>query len=279
MIIESSDQVPRTTLLKRFPVPRDFNVPQHSRIGRGKTWPAPAGAQRIKSFEVYRYDPDSDANPRLDTFNVDLDDCGPMTLDALLWIKNKVDPTLTLRRSCREGVCGSCAMTMDGTNWLACTRFISDLTTSPTIYPLANLPVIKDLVSDTTHAFAQYAVIQPWLKARTAPPDRERLQSPGERARLDGYYECILCFCCTSGCPSHWWNGDRFLGPAILLQAWRWLADSRDEGRDERLDALEDPFRLYRCHTILNCTRTCPKHLNPGKAIAEIKRLMLERHA
>jgi succinate dehydrogenase / fumarate reductase iron-sulfur subunit len=283
MIIESSGQVPRRTLLKRFPVPRDLGVSPASRVGPGKTWSAPVGAVRVKAFQVYRYDPDAaagaGANPRMDTFEVDLDDCGPMALDALLWIKNKVDPTLTLRRSCREGVCGSCAMTMDGTNWLACTRFISDLAESPTIYPLASFPVIKDLVSDTSHAFAQYAVIQPWLKTRTPPPHRERLQTPEERAQLDGYYECILCFCCTSGCPSHWWNGDRFLGPAVLLQAWRWLADSRDEARDERLDALEDPFRLYRCHTILNCTRTCPRHLNPGKAIAQIKKMMIERHA
>lgn len=283
MIIKSSGQVPRTTLLKRFPVPRDLGVSPASRVGVGKTWSAPVGAVRVKAFQVYRYDPDASAgagaNPRMDTFEVDLDDCGPMALDALLWIKNKVDPTLTLRRSCREGVCGSCAMTMDGTNWLACTRFISDLAKSPTIYPLASFPVIKDLVSDTTHAFAQYAVIQPWLKTRAPPPpQRERLQSLEERAQLDGYYECILCFCCTSGCPSHWWNGDRFLGPAVLLQAWRWLADSRDEARDQRLDALEDPFRLYRCHTILNCTRTCPKHLNPGKAIAQIKQMMIERH-
>ncbi len=168
---------------------------------------------------------------------------------------------------------------MDGTNWLACTRFIKDMATPAAVYPLANMPVIKDLVPDTAHLFAQYAMIQPWLKSSTPAPQQERLQSPEERSQLDGYYECILCFCCTSGCPSHWWNGERFLGPAVLLQAWRWLADTRDEGTEERLDALEDPFRLYRCHTILNCTRTCPKHLNPGKAIAEIKRMMIERHA
>ena len=278
MIIESSEQVPRATVLKRFPLPRNLGVAPESRIKRGKTWPAPAGAVRVKAFDVYRYDPDSGDNPRIDTFHVDLDQCGPMALDALLWIKNTVDATLTFRRSCREGVCGSCAMTMDGTNWLACTRFIADLATPATFYPLANMRVIKDLVGDTTHAFAQYAMIQPWIKPGAAAPQRERLQSPQERSKLDGFYECILCFCCTSGCPSHWWNGDRFLGPAVLLQAWRWLADSRDEATDERLDALEDPFRLYRCHTILNCTRTCPKHLNPGKAIAEIKRMMLQRH-
>jgi succinate dehydrogenase / fumarate reductase iron-sulfur subunit len=200
-----------------------------------------------------------------------------MVLDALIWIKNKVDSTLTFRRSCREGVCGSCAMNMDGTNWLACTRFISDLAAPATIYPLANMRIIKDLVPDLTHFFAQYEMIEPWLHTKTPEPEKERRQSAEERGRLDGYYECILCFCCTSGCPSHWWNGDRFLGPAALLQAWRWLADSRDEGTEERLDKLEDPFRLYRCHTILNCTRTCPKGLNPGKAIAEEKRALIER--
>jgi len=277
MIITASDQVPRATLFKRFPVPRNFGVAPESRIGLGKAWAAPTGARRIKSFEIYRYDPEAAGNPRLDTFEVDLDDCGPMVLDALVWIKNKVDPTLTFRRSCREGICGSCAMNMDGTNWLACTRFISDMGPTAAIYPLANLRIIKDLVADLTHLFAQYELIEPWLHARSPAPERERLQSPEERDRLDGYYECILCFCCTSGCPSHWWNGERFLGPAVLLQANRWLVESRDEAKEERLDKLEDPFRLYRCHTILNCTRTCPKGLNPGKAIADIKDMMVER--
>jgi succinate dehydrogenase / fumarate reductase, iron-sulfur subunit len=279
MIIDSSDEVPRVTLLKRFPVPRNFGVSAESRVERGKTWSAPAGASRVRRFEVYRYDPDSGNNPWLDTFDVDLDDCGPMVLDALIWIKNKIDPTLTFRRSCREGICGSCSMNIDGTNWLACMRLISDLATPATIYPLPSLEVVKDLVPDLTHLYAQYAAIEPWLKSKTPAPGRERLQSREERSELDGYYECILCFCCTSGCPSHWWNGDRFLGPAVLLQAWRWLADSRDEATGERLDDLDDPFRLYRCHTILNCTRTCPKGLNPGKAIAEIKKKMIERRS
>jgi succinate dehydrogenase / fumarate reductase, iron-sulfur subunit len=279
MIIDSSDEVPRVTLLKRFPVPRNFGVSAESCVERGKTWSAPAGASRVRRFEVYRYDPDSGNNPWLDTFDVDLDDCGPMVLDALIWIKNKIDPTLTFRRSCREGICGSCSMNIDGTNWLACMRLISDLATPATIYPLPSLEVVKDLVPDLTHLYAQYAAIEPWLKSKTPAPDRERLQSREERSELDGYYECILCFCCTSGCPSHWWNGDRFLGPAVLLQAWRWLADSRDEATGERLDDLDDPFRLYRCHTILNCTRTCPKGLNPGKAIAEIKKKMIERRS
>lgn len=279
MIVESQDQVPRATLLKRFPIPRNFGVTAESRIVHGKVWPRPVGATHVKAFEIYRYDPDSSENPRLDTFEVDLDDCGPMVLDVLIWIKNTVDSTLTFRRSCREGICGSCAMNIDGTNWLACTRFVSDLAVPATIYPLPSMEIIKDLVPDLTHMFAQYAAIEPWLKSKTPEPETERLQSPEERSKLDGLYECILCFCCTSGCPSHWWNGDRFLGPAVLLQAGRWLADSRDEATGERLDELEDPFRLYRCHTILNCTRTCPKGLNPGEAIADIKKMMIERRS
>lgn len=279
MIIRSSDQVSRAPLLDRFPVPKNFGVSAESRIERGRTWPAPAGATRVQTFEIYRYDPDSGANPRLDSYEVDLDDCGPMVLDVLIWIKNKVDSTLTFRRSCREGVCGSCAMNIDGTNWLACTRFVADTRKRATIYPLNNMRIIKDLVPDLTHVYAQYSLIEPWLKSKTPAPEKERLQSPEERHKLDGYWECILCFCCTSGCPSHWWNADRFLGPAVLLQAWRWLVDSRDEATGERLDELEDPFRLYRCHTILNCTRTCPKGLNPGKAIAGIKKMMIERRS
>ncbi len=275
----SSDEVPKITLLKRFPVPRNFGLAPESRISRGQTWSAPNGSVRTRRLDIYRYDPDSGQNPRIDTYQVDLDDCGPMVLDALIWIKNRVDSTLTFRRSCREGVCGSCAMNIDGTNWLACTRFISDLATPATIYPLANMRIIKDLVPDQTHLFAQHRLVEPWLRSRTPDPERERLQSPEERRRLDGLYECILCFCCTSSCPSHWWNGDRFLGPAVLLQANRWLVDSRDEATGERLDDLEDPFRLYRCHTILNCTRTCPKGLNPGKAIGEIKMMLIERRS
>jgi succinate dehydrogenase / fumarate reductase, iron-sulfur subunit len=276
--VKSSDQVPRHVLLRRFPLPKNFGVPRASRVERGQLWRAPPNARHIKILDVYRYDPESGRNPQLDSYEIDIDDCGPMVLDALIWIKNKVDSTLTFRRSCREGVCGSCAMNIDGTNWLACTRFLRDTQRRATIYPLNNMRIIKDLVPDLSHVLAQYRLIEPWIKSNTPPPpDRERLQSPQERRQLDGYWECILCFCCTAGCPSHWWNADRFLGPAVLLQAWRWLADSRDEAIGERLNALEDPFRLYRCHTILNCTRTCPKGLNPGKAIAEIKQRLLER--
>lgn len=205
-----------------------------------------------------------------------------MVLDALIKIKNEIDTTLTFRRSCREGVCGSCAMNIDGTNWLACTRHISDTAEPATVYPLNHLRIVKDLVPDLNHLYAQYALIEPWLKNESPAPEHERLQTPEEAEEINGAEgkgpaACILCFCCTSGCPSHWWNGNRFLGPAVLLQAWRCLTDSRDDAKGERLDALEDPFRLYRCHTILNCTRTCPKGLNPGKAIASIKKTIAER--
>ena len=255
----------------------EFTLPKNSRITKGRTFEADGSAKRAKAFKVYRYDPDSGANPRYDTYTIDLDKCGPMVLDALIKIKNEIDPTLTFRRSCREGICGSCSMNMGGRNGLACTTAIEDLKGEVRITPLPHMDVVKDLVPDFTHFYAQYASIQPWLKTTTAAPGRERLQSHDERAKLDGLWECILCFCCTTSCPSYWWTGDRYLGPAILLQAYRWIADSRDEATGERLDDLEDPFRLYRCHTIMNCTKTCPKGLNPAKAIAEIKKLMVAR--
>ncbi|MGB1875495.1 MAG: succinate dehydrogenase iron-sulfur subunit, partial [Rhodospirillaceae bacterium] len=226
----------------------------------------------------YRYDPDSEGNPQLDTYEVDMDTCGPMVLDALLKIKDEMDATLTLRRSCREGICGSCAMNIDGRNTLACLKPIDECKKDVKVYPLPHLPVVKDLVPDVNHIYAQLTSIEPWMKADTAPPPNgERKQSPEERAELDGLWECILCFCCTTSCPSYWWNGDRYLGPAVLLQAARWINDSRDEATGERLDQLEDPFRLYRCHTIMNCTNACPKGLNPAKAIADIKTKMVER--
>ncbi len=257
----------------------EFFLPRNSKPQKnGRTWPAESG-QRLKTFRVYRYDPDSGANPRFDKYTIDLEKCGPMVLDALIKIKNEIDPTLTFRRSCREGICGSCAMNMEGTNGLACTTAIADLKGEVQITPLPHMDVVKDLVPDLTHMYAQYALIQPWLKTATAAPDRERLQSPEDRAELDGLYECILCFCCSTSCPSYWWNADKFLGPAILIQAYRWIADSRDEATGERLDTLEDPFRLYRCHTIMNCANVCPKGLNPAKAIAETKKLIAERAA
>ncbi len=255
----------------------EFTLPKNSRIKPGKTFKAAEGAKNVKRFKVYRYDPDSGENPRMDTYEVDMDKCGPMVLDALLKIKNEVDPTLTLRRSCREGICGSCAMNIDGTNTLACTKACSEIKGEAKVYPLPHMPVVKDLVPDLSNFYAQYASIKPWIRTQSAPPDRERLQSKEDREKLDGLYECILCACCSTSCPSYWWNSDRYLGPAILLQAYRWIADSRDEATGERLDELEDPFKLYRCHTIMNCTRTCPKGLNPAKAIAEIKQLLAAR--
>ena len=255
----------------------EFRLPKNSRITKGRTFPAEEG-KRLKTFKIYRYDPDAGHNPRIDSYTIDLDKTGPMVLDALIRIKNEVDSTLTFRRSCREGICGSCSMNMDGRNGLACTTAIDDIKGDVKITPLPHMEVVKDLVPDLTHAYAQYASIQPWLKTVTpAPSGRERLQSPEDRAKLDGLYECILCFCCSTGCPSYWWNSDRFLGPAVLLQAYRWIADGRDEATGERLNELEDPFRLYRCHTIMNCANVCPKGLNPAKAIAETKKMMVER--
>ena len=259
-----------------------LTLPKNSKIGKGKRWPAPKNrdgkaASRIKNFRVYRYDPSTGENPSVDTYTVDLDTCGPMVLDALIKIKNEIDPTLTFRRSCREGVCGSCAMNIGGANTLACTKAISDVSGSVAVYPLPHMPVVRDLVPDLTDFYAQYASIEPYLKTKTAAPAAEWKQSPEERAKLDGLYECILCACCSTSCPSYWWNPDRFLGPAALLQAQRWLSDSRDEATGERLDHLEDPFRLYRCHTIMNCATVCPKGLNPSKAIAEIKAAMVKR--
>jgi succinate dehydrogenase / fumarate reductase, iron-sulfur subunit len=255
-----------------------FNLPLNSRVKPGETFKAPAGAKRVRDFKIYRWNPDDGKNPHTDTYEIDLDDCGPMVLDALIKIKNEVDPTLTFRRSCREGICGSCAMNIDGGNTLACLKPIEDVKGAVAISPLPHMPVVKDLVPDLSQVYAQYRSVKPWMQAETpAPPDAERLQSKEERAKLDGMWECILCFCCTTSCPSYWWNGDRYLGPAVLLAAYRWIADSRDEATGERLDALEDPFKLYRCHTIMNCTETCPKGLNPAKAIGKIKQLMVER--
>ncbi len=256
----------------------EFSLPENSKISKGQHYPASSRAKRVKTVNVYRWDPDTGENPRVDRFDIDLDDCGPMVLDAIVKIKNEIDQTLTFRRSCREGICGSCAMNINGINTLACTTAISDIDGDIKIYPLPHLSVVKDLVPDMTHFYAQYASIKPWIRTQSpTPPDQERLQSVDDRKQLDGLYECILCACCSTSCPSYWWNGDRYLGPSVLLQAYRWIIDSRDEDTGARLDELEDPFKLYRCHTIMNCTNTCPKHLNPAKAIAEIKKLLLTR--
>ena len=255
-----------------------LTLPANSKPRPGRAHKAPAGAKRVKTFKVYRWDPDTRENPRWDIYDVDLDSCGPMVLDALIAIKNRIDSTLTFRRSCREGVCGSCAMNIGGRNTLACTKGMAELPGGTiTVSPLPHLPVVKDLVPDLSTFYAQYASIEPWLQTETPEPQHEWRQSEDDRRKIDGLYECILCACCSTSCPSYWWNGERYLGPAILLQAYRWIIDSRDEDTGARLDDLEDPFKLYRCHTIMNCARTCPKGLNPAKAIGEIKKLMLAR--
>ena len=254
----------------------EFRLPTNSIVKKGAHYPASNKSKNTQRFIVYRYDPDCDENPRTDTYDVDIENC-PMVLDVLIKIKNEMDPTLTFRRSCREGICGSCSMNIAGRNTLACIKPLGELEGDVKIYPLPHMPVIKDLVPDLDNFYAQYASIKPWIRTQTPAPDKERLQSVEDREKIQGLEECILCACCSTSCPSYWWNSDRYLGPATLLQAYRWIVDSRDEATGERLDELEDPFKLFRCHTIMNCADTCPKGLNPAKAIAEIKKLLLAR--
>ena len=230
----------------------------------------------LRTFQIYRYDPDTDAKPRMQTLEVELDGSERKLLDVLVRLK-RVDDTLSFRRSCREGVCGSDAMNINGRNGLACMTSVSELKETVVLRPLPGFPVIRDLIVDMTQFFAHYHAIKPYLINDEIPPERERLQTPEERDRLNGLYECILCACCSSACPSFWWNPDKFVGPAGLLQAYRFIADSRDQGTAERLDNLEDPYRLFRCHTIMNCVDVCPKGLNPTKAIGKIKELMVRR--
>ncbi len=257
----------------------EFKLPANSIVKTGKTFDAPEGATRTKTFKVYRYDATNGNNPSVDTYTIDLDKCGPMILDALIKIKSEIDPTLSFRRSCREGICGSCAMNIDGSNTLACTMAIQDVEGDVKVYPLPHQPVVKDLVSDLDNFYKQYAAVEPWMKSDTVPAGgRERLQSVEDRDKLDGSYECIMCACCSTSCPSYWWNSDTYLGPAALLAAYRWIVDSRDDAADERLDALDDPFKLYRCHTIMNCATVCPKGLNPAKAIAETKKMLVQKN-
>merc|ERR1711972_783770 len=236
-------------------------------------------SEKKKTFAIYRWDPEKPGDkPKMQNYEIDLNNCGPMVLDALIKIKNEMDPTLTFRRSCREGICGSCAMNIGGVNTLACLSKIDANNKTTKIYPLPHMYVVKDLVPDMNNFYQQYRSIQPWLQAeekevKKAEP-QQNLQSVDDRAKLDGLHECILCACCSTSCPSYWWNGDKYLGPAVLMQAYRWIIDSRDEQQAARPDKLRDPFSVYRCHTIMNCTKTCPKGLNPGKAIAEIKKLL-----
>lgn len=260
-----------------------LTLPKNSTVTKdGKSFTAKDGATDVRTFKIYRYDPDSPENPRIDKYDVDIADVS-MVLDGLIKIKNEMDAGVAFRRSCREGVCGSCAMNINGSNTLACTKSMDDLGSGDIIvYPLPHQPVVKDLVTDLTKFYEQHAAIDPYLQAREDEPETEWRQSQEERGKLDGLYECILCACCSTSCPSYWWNGDKkgeeeYLGPAALLQSYRWLADSRDQLDNERLDFLEDEFKLYRCHTIMNCAQVCPKHLNPAKAIAEIKKLMVTR--
>jgi succinate dehydrogenase / fumarate reductase iron-sulfur subunit len=254
----------------------ELRLPKNSRVIEGITWEKPSGAENVQEVRIYRYNPEDNENPRLDTFFVDLDKCGPMILDALIKIKNEIDPTLTFRRSCREGICGSCSMNIGGVNTLACLKGMKEFKGPINIYPLPHLPVIKDLVPDLNQFYKQHASIKPWLETFTDEPNEEWLQSEEDRKELDGLYECVMCACCSTSCPSYWWNGDKYLGPAALLHAYRWIIDSRDQDRKARLDDLNDSFKLYRCHTIMNCAKACPKGLNPAKAIAEIKKLQLQ---
>tara|TARA_Y100000589_G_scaffold322590_1_gene355739 strand:+ start:50 stop:850 length:801 start_codon:yes stop_codon:yes gene_type:complete len=259
----------------------ELRLPKNSRISpNGKIWDQKkSSAKKLRIFKVYRYNPDEKSNPRVDTYFIDTSESGPMVLDALIHIKEEIDPTLTFRRSCREGICGSCAMNIDGVNTLACTRGLNEIKGDVRIYPLPHMPVIKDLIPDLTNFYKQHASIMPWLETKTETPEKEWEQSINQRKKLDDLYECVMCACCSTSCPSYWWNSEKYLGPAALLHAYRWLVDSRDETRDERLNDIEDSFKLYRCHTIMNCARTCPKNLNPAKAIAEIKKMMVEKNS
>ncbi|HEY9461269.1 MAG TPA: succinate dehydrogenase iron-sulfur subunit [Paralcaligenes sp.] len=233
--------------------------------------------KRVVKFEIYRYDPDKDERPYMQKLDVELQPGDKMLLDAILRIKNDIDDSLTLRRSCHEGVCGSDAMNINGKNGLACITNLRELTEPIKLRPLPGLPVVRDLVVDMTSFFNQYHSIKPFLINDDPPPEKERLQSPEAREELNGLYECILCGCCSTACPSFWWNPDKFVGPAGLLQAYRFIVDSRDHATEERLDDLEDPYRLFRCHTIMNCVDVCPKKLNPSHAISKIKEMLVRR--
>ncbi len=233
--------------------------------------------KRTVKFEIYRYDPDKDERPYMQKLDVVVEPTDKMLLDVLVRIKDTVDDSLSLRRSCREGVCGSDAMNINGKNGLACTTNMRELKEPVVLKPLPGLPVVRDLIVDMTHFFDQYHSVSPYLINDQPPPEKERLQSPEAREEIDGLYECILCACCSTACPSFWWNPDKFVGPAGLLQAYRFIVDTRDEATAERLDNLEDPYRLFRCHTIMNCTDVCPKGLNPSHAIGKIKELLVRR--
>ncbi len=253
-----------------------LRLPENSRVKAGRVWNHPTGSG-WRELQVYRWHPEEDSNPRLDTYWIERARCGPMVLDALHKIRNEIDPTLVFRRSCREGICGSCSMNIDGTNALACVTALGDGKRPLSIYPLPHMRVIRDLVPDLSRFFAHYHAMQPQLQSREPSDGTENRQTPPERQKLDGLYECILCACCSSACPSYWWNEETFPGPAALLQAHRWVQDSRDEATDERLDIVAQPLGVYGCRQILNCAKVCPKGLNPAKAIAELRWLLQAR--
>ena len=251
-----------------------FNLPNNSKLINGNYFKDKSGSKNIKKVNIYRWDPDKNENPRIDTFEVDLKTCGNKVLDILNKIKNEIDPTLAYRRSCAHGVCGSCAMNMGGKNGLACTKPHAEIDGDIDIYPLPHLRVKRDLIGDLDGLYKQYQSIEPWLKNHSSKDTTEIFQSKEDRAKLDGAYECIMCACCSTSCPSYWWNGEKYLGPAVLLQAYRWISDSRDEEKKDRLKMVADKLKLYRCHTIMNCTSSCPKGLNPAKAIGSIKKML-----
>ena len=254
----------------------EFSLPKSSVVKKKKMIKAHGADVPVYRVEVYRWQPEEHENPHIDVFEIPRDECGSMVLDVLFKIKNDLDGSLTFRRSCREGVCGSCAMNVNGKNTLSCISPLANYSSHTLrIYPLPHMNVLKDLVVDMTHFYAQYASIKPWLETGHLEQEREQHQSESDRAKLDGLYDCVLCACCSTSCPSYWWNSERYLGPAVLLQAYRFIADSRDSTKKERLEVLDDAFKLYRCHTIMNCVDTCPKGLNPAQAIANIKQLLM----
>ena len=257
----------------------EFTLPKNSKVVEGNFFPSKENLNDPKKLKIYRWDPEKNNNPRIDTYEIDKKKCGPMVLDALVKIKNEIDTTLTFRRSCREGVCGSCAMNIDGVNTLACLKPINDIKNDIKIFPLPHMRVVKDLAPDLSKSYKQLEFIEPWLeknqKDNLDEKTKEKKQSIKDREKLDGKWECVLCFCCSTSCPSYWWNSDEYLGPAVLLQASRWIDDSRDDKRKERLQKINHSMKLYRCHSIMNCTQSCPKGLNPAKAIADIKKAIV----
>ena len=259
-----------------------FILPDNSKVVEGRAHQNKEQTINSKKLKIYRWDPEKQENPRLDSYEIDQKKCGPMVLDALIKIKDEIDTTLTFRRSCREGVCGSCAMNINGVNTLACIKPMSEVKNVIKIYPLPHLRVIKDLVPDLSNAYKQLESIKPWIERNGKDQKSSKLkelsenkQNPKDRSKLDGKWECVLCFCCTTSCPSYWWNDEKYLGPAVLLQASRWINDSRDTKRKERLRELDDSLKLYRCHSIMSCTNSCPKGLNPAKEIADIKKFIV----